>query len=118
MVSSGNRASSRACTSARWAVRYGAPNCAAATAFNGSRKSKCPSSDATDTIFVGSDARGPSRPSRAAPPPLLDPERAQHFDRVRSELQSGADLAQLRRTLVDLNLEALFAQRAGGGETA
>jgi len=59
--------------------------------------------------IVGRDRHDIRRLGRQRPQPLLDPERAQHFDRVRSELQSGADLAQLRRTLVDLHLEALFA---------
>ena len=44
--------------------------------------------------------------------PLLDPERAQHLDGVRPELQSGADLAELAGAFVDVDLEAALAQRA------
>src|SRR5262245_60273373 len=48
----------------------------------------------------------------------LDAERTQDLDRVGPQLQAGADLAKLARALVDLDLPALRAQRAGGGEPA
>ena len=60
-------------------------------------------------MLVGSQASGSSR---------LDPERAQHLDGVRPELQSGADLAELAGAFVDVDLEAALAQRAGGREPA
>jgi hypothetical protein len=52
------------------------------------------------------------------PQALLDAERAQHLHRVRAELEAGANLAQLFGALVKLDLAAVLAQRARGGEPA
>ncbi len=49
---------------------------------------------------------------------VFKPERADHLDRIRPDLQSGADLTELRRLLVDLDLETEFQKRRGGGESA
>ena len=49
---------------------------------------------------------------------FFDAERAQHLDRVRAELQAGANLAELVGALVKLDLAAVPTQRAGGGKPA
>ena len=40
----------------------------------------------------------------------------QHLHPVRPDLDAGADLLELRRTLVDLHLDAALVQRVGGGK--
>ena len=45
------------------------------------------------------------------------PKRVQHTRRVRTDLDAGADLAQGRRLLVDLDVDTCPKQRHGGGET-
>ena len=42
---------------------------------------------------------------------VFQPERAEYLDRVRADLDAGADLLEPRRTFVDLDLDAALAQR-------
>ena len=49
---------------------------------------------------------------------VLEVERAQRLHRVGPERDAGADLAQLRRRLVDAHLEAAPAQRVRRGQAA
>ena len=49
---------------------------------------------------------------------LLQAEIGQHVHRVGADLDAGADLAQLRRLLVDLDVEAGLGQAAGGRQSA
>ena len=56
-------------------------------------------------MLIGSQASAPQR--------RLDAERAQHLDGVGPELDAGADLAELAGALVDIDLDAALAQRAG-----
>src|SRR5262245_7367681 len=48
----------------------------------------------------------------------IEPERAKRLDRVGRQRDPGADLADLRRLLVDLDLEVAPVHRHGGGQSA
>jgi hypothetical protein len=49
---------------------------------------------------------------------ILEPEGAQHFDPVGTDLEASADFAEIGRALVDRNLNPKLAQRACGSDAA
>ena len=68
--------------------------------------------------FVEGDRHDAERLERVAHELVLEAERTQHLDAVRADLQPGADLAELLRALIERDLDAALAQRAGRGEAA
>ena len=49
--------------------------------------------------------------------PLAKPDRAQRFDGLRTDVDAGANLAELQRLLEDLHLEAEAGERGGSRQT-
>ncbi len=68
--------------------------------------------------FVEGDRHDAQRLEGVAQELVLEPERAQHLDAVRSDLQPGADLFELWRALIERDLDAALAQRAGRRQAA
>ena len=66
--------------------------------------------------LVPGDRHDAERLERVAHELVLEPERAQHLDAVRTDLQPGADLFEFLRALIERDLDAALAQRAGCGE--
>ncbi len=72
----------------------------------------------TQPPFVPGDRHDAERLKCVAHELVLEPERTQHLDAVRTDLQPGADFFEFLRTLIERNLDAALAQRAGRGEPA
>ena len=61
---------------------------------------------------------GPERAHALPVEPLGETELAQHARRIGRHVDPAADLGQLRRLLIDLDLETGLKQRDGGGQPA
>ncbi len=68
--------------------------------------------------FVPGDRHDAERLERVAHELVFEPERAQHLNAVRTDLQPGADLFEFLRALIERNLDAALAQRDSRGQAA